>query len=167
MDALGFIRWNWMPMLSLLNSAHIQLEKWPLPIPLLRDGGHPASVQKSLNTPFCLSPFNFYLFFFLFLFTSSSPTLPHPIPLQQHELLFSSSVPGCCFPGSCRGFRKRGFFLTISSLNIFFMERNTGTFWPAALSIPVHNLLCILLLDSTWHSDALSTETIYRVEQQR
>lgn len=27
MDALGCIRWNWMPMFSLLNSAHIHLEK--------------------------------------------------------------------------------------------------------------------------------------------
>lgn len=27
MDALGYIRWNWLPVFSLLNSAHIQLEK--------------------------------------------------------------------------------------------------------------------------------------------
>lgn len=63
--------------------------------------------------------------------------------------------------------KKGGFFLTISSLNIIFMERDTETPCPATLSISVHNLLCILLLHSTWHSDALSTEIIYEVEQQR
>lgn len=66
-------------MFNLLNSAHIQLEKCPLPSPLLRDGGHPAGVQKSLKTPFGFSQFNFHLSLFLFLSTTPSPLLPHPI----------------------------------------------------------------------------------------
>lgn len=136
-----------------------------MPSPLLTDGGHPVGIQKSLKIPSHLSPFNFYLSFFLFLFTTSSASATfHCSSLSCYFHPLSRDVASL---EAADASEKEVFSSQISSLNIILMERNTGTSWPAALSISVHNLLCILLLHSTWHSDALSTETICGVEQQR
>lgn len=56
---------------SCLQHEPIWLEKWPFPKTTgERWRSSPAGLQKSLQTPFSLSPFNSYLFLFI---SSSSP----------------------------------------------------------------------------------------------
>lgn len=88
------------------RSAHYQAHCWEMEVILLVSKNPSKLPLASLSLIFTC-PFSYS-------FPLHLPPCCH-ILLQQHELLFSSSIPGSCFPGSSRCFRKREgfFFITI------------------------------------------------------